>query len=54
MQVLCMYCKSDLGYKKGEGVSHGVCPACVPRLLAEWGLTMEDLEAFQRQKEKIT
>jgi len=35
MQVMCAWCGTSLGTKPGEGVSHGICPSCVTKLLQE-------------------
>ena len=39
MIVVCCYCGAKLGEKEPRAdrrVSHGACPTCVARVLAEW------------------
>ena len=38
IQIICSYCKKDMGSKDGkgvEGVSHGVCLECLKQVMAE-------------------
>jgi len=51
MDVVCAYCKKDMGRKEGpEGrVSHGICEACLAKLLPE----IEALEAAQQKKVNV-
>jgi hypothetical protein len=35
MKRICMYCEKFLGYKKGKGVSHGMCQRCFKKHFPE-------------------
>lgn len=36
MRIQCAWCGRDLGEKDGgEGVTHGICPACLARVLGK-------------------
>ena len=37
MERRCAWCGKLLGYKPGDGVSHGICDECLERLLEEGG-----------------
>jgi hypothetical protein len=40
IQVICAWCKVDMGTKEGEAedVSHGICPDCYKKVCADEGL----------------
>ena len=35
MAVQCAWCRKNLGIKAGDGISHGICPTCAAKVLAE-------------------
>ena len=36
MERRCAYCGKVMGYKKGKGVTAGVCPACQKRVESDF------------------
>jgi hypothetical protein len=44
MRVVCCYCRKHIRTKSSavEGVSHGVCDACLPLMVRELGQPMQD------------
>jgi len=49
MRVVCCICKLEVGTKEGDGISHTICPVCMPVYLRQQGLT---LEKAKKPKEK--
>jgi len=35
MIIICSWCKKILGYKEGDGVTHGICKECLDKLEEE-------------------
>ena len=44
MRVICCYCRKEIRTKPSEldGVSHGVCDACLPLMVRELGQPMQE------------
>lgn len=35
VKIICAWCDEVIGEKEGDGVTHGICPACAERLKIE-------------------
>jgi hypothetical protein len=33
MKIVCAWCEKTIGYKPGEGITHGICQPCMEALL---------------------